>query len=100
MKDDNEQILAEFHEQARGAFFELFADFDQAAQALHREKEEQQFQKTRHAFGLALKARLEALASGLLQAHQHNRQENDLSQNLQRHIQYYLHQFVVKTRER
>lgn len=98
MKDDNEQIQVEFHSSANAVFFALLTSFEEAIKGLNRQVEEYKFQQVKEAHIHSLKMQLESAATQLMQQHRLNQQGKSLSQNLQHHIQQYLHLFVQKTR--
>lgn len=98
MKDDNEQIQVQFHSKANPVFFSQLTSFDQAVKDLDRQLEEYRFQQIKDAHIHSLKQELETCALQLLQQHTANEKGRELSQNLQHHIQQYLHLFVQKTR--
>ena len=99
MKDDNEQLQVEFHSSANAVFFALLTSFERAIKGLNRQSEEYKFQQVKEAHIHSLKKQLENAATQLMQQHRLNEQDKTLSQNLQHHIQQYLHQFVQKTRD-
>ena len=98
MKNDIEQIQVEFHRKASPVFFNLLTNFEMAVKDLNRETEEYRFQQTKESYVHSLKQQLENCALLLMQEHRQNRREAVLSQNLQHHIQEYLHLFVQKAR--
>lgn len=98
MKDDNERIQIAFHTSANAVFFTFLKSFEEATKEVNRQNEEYKFQQAKEAHIQSLKQQLENCAMQLLQRHSHNLQAQELSQNLQHHIQEYLHAFVQKTR--
>ncbi len=98
MHCDNEQIQIEFHNRANAIFFIQLDEFDRAVRQMDRKTREYEFQRVKETHVHTLKQQLENCALALMRAHRNNRNEGELSQNLQHYIGQYLYFFTQKAR--
>jgi hypothetical protein len=98
MHNDTDHITIEFHNQAKGVFFNLINEFQSSVKNINRKTEEYLFQQSKEKFVHTLKQQLEIIASKILKENNDHENINEINKTLQRFINNYLHQFVQKVR--
>jgi glutamyl-tRNA reductase len=96
MGHTNNEMLTQFHDQAKDYFFSLHKEFESFTRSIDRQKEEFRFQQSKKQFAATMKRQLESLASGVLLSNKESQQSPKMNHLLQQLIKDYLHRFIQK----
>jgi len=94
---DLEEINVEFNQQATEAFYLLYARFENRAQELDRNKNENVYQQTLAKYLYTLKTDLEKIAVAIMEKNAAIREFEHLKRNLTNRIHHYIQEFTSKS---